>query len=1435
MEVLATGQARYRQPSSGSRSPSTVSLLGGEARSLSLSRLSPGATLRPTTPTYGGFGDRSSTRLELSRTDLLHGLDVGDTETSTIKTGVEELRSAVRELQRQMKQAPRAWRSDMESEVRSTQAKFHESQHDALDTLAKDLRGELESKVEQAVRAHLRRSSMVEESLEAFKATTSSEINGLRMEVTSAVQALAQTGPGVQAVEVINAHSGAQLESRLQMMEQQLQSLKASTRSSSPSKAMERKAEVTEQKLSQLEAKLREQRNQWTSHEEQIQKMKDSLMGESASSLSRQLQQLQAQVEEVRDRSTEGIRVGASNLSSLEAGIETWRQRVDKVLMESEQRLNQEVERRLQVSQERLAADLKSMMSTAEAENLRKKMEQSFAQEMRQFSSQVSKLESDFAQNHESVGSNVSGLLQRLTVAEMSIAEEQSKREILMRQLEARMEMLGEAHATMARKGAEASREGANAEVTSPRSREFTRMVAQVEANDKETKRLLKDMQGMEKALERVSEGQRKMVQEQANDLTRQESSRLEDRKGSEKSERRMKARLDELEARLELIESPQGMNLTELSLKMEEQRRMFQEQDSRQRQVEETMKEAQPMLKMLQEHDARLAKSTEASQQLQRQQLELKSEFESQKDMLEVRCLERLELQGKRLEDVAKRMEHLEDSNKSTLLQVGSEKRREDFERRLQLNEEHLQEITEQLGKQDTSLGQHGREVKKELQQILDKHRRFEQHQSDLQKELTKVQELHDQLMQSCGNAQAELNKQAKSIGEVESNAVDSIAQKSQRMETSIAKLDPRITSLEETVKDLLQEMGTRLRGVDASILQLEPRVATIESQMPRLQDNLKTVAVLSSDMKSTTEASQSRFTRIESEVSKLSASTEKSEPAIERIQGWMERCDERLQRFSALSETLEEHRGDTQQSVLKMEATCKKANDHVESSIARLANFEYRLTAFDTRICSLEPLSELQPHLAELNHKCSSFESKAISLETQQKVLQSNEEALLGEQRTLSHQLAEQLLSLTELKKDTATSKEEIGQLRLRTETVEREAQQTTKAQEYLQNDITKFQQALEQTQQRFKAELQSRIEESRMSVEKQTRSIAVLQHSRQDMEHAMESLKREMAQEKSAASGAAKEAAHASEEAANAAAHAVEASKEALKEQAEQRDDLVKKFDAWKMQAQEEAVRRVLEAQDVALGDLMKSMDRHRYQTKEDTLKTREELLQMMKSNNALFEGKVAEVQQRLQLLAMEAGRSLGDLNGDLERIRRGDSIFQESTLDLSLPGLRDLRSAVSDEQKRRQHEQQRLTERFQEQCRETKGAPRLSLAQAEEPEKAASFTVLDGLKGCEVALTAMDRRVTNLEDCLEDKLYDLVRSDVNKHAAVQQGHLQEMEQKVDKLVHTLHTPSGHEHAAFAAPGPLGSRDAWREQFRNALNDSSYVKRALKTSRV
>eukprot|EP00913_Durusdinium_trenchii_P003133 g2895.t1 len=765
-------------------------------------------------------------------------------------------------------------------------------------------------------------------------------------------------------------------------------------------------------------------------------------------------------------------------------------------------------------------------------------------------------------------------------------------------------------------------------------------------------------------------------------------------------------------------------------------------------------------MLKQLQEQDDRWQKGLEAAQQLQRQHLELRSQLEGHKDGRplqkalpvlvlvvfimgfccgwQVRCLERLELQGKRMEEVAKRMEHLEENAKSSLLQVATtsgESKRPllDLERRLQSSEQQLEDVLEKLNQHDTSLGQHSREVKKDLQQMLEKQRKVEQQQGDLKKELLQVQELHDQLMTSCGNTQAELNKHAKSIGEVESNAVDSIQQKSYRMETSIAKLDPRIASLEEpadrgrsrgsgdlggtrgevkkiqeTVKDLIQELGSRLRGFDSSLLQLEPRVAIVESQMPRLQDASKMVAVLSSEARSNSEAAQSRIGRLESDVLKLTSSAEKAEPAIERstagCRAWMEKSDERLGRLSAQSEAMEEHRGSTQQNVVKMEATCKKVNQQVESSLERLANFEYRLTAFDGRLSGLEPLADLQSSLAELKHQSSSLEVRTQSLQAHQKLLQTNGEAVLGEHRALAQQVAEEHLVLLEVP---------LGAQ----EGVEREMQQANKAQEYVQNDMTEFQQAMEQAQQRLKTELQSRLEESRAALEKQTRSLC-----------------NNAIQEKAAASTAASAAASAAEEAAHSATSAVEATKDGIcgweelpfpaTAQAKQKEELLKNFDTWKLEALEEAARRVLEAQEVAVGDLMKTMDRHRYQTKEDTLKTREELLQVMTSNNNLFDGKVVDLQQRLQLLAMEAGRSLGDLNGDLERLRRGDSTLQD---------LRPLKW---------------------------------------------------------------------------------------RRAALQQGHLQEMEQKVDKLVHTLHTPSGHETASFSAPGPLHSRDAWREQFRSAL---------------
>ena len=101
--------------------------------------------------------------------------------------------------------------------------------------------------------------------------------------------------------------------------------------------------------------------------------------------------------------------------------------------------------------------------------------------------------------------------------------------------------------------------------------------------------------------------------------------------------------------------------------------------------------------------------------------------------------------------------------------------------------------------------------------------------------------------------------------------------------------------------------------------------------------------------------------------------------------MQAWLEKSDERFYRLSVQHDELEEQRSGTQQSLVKVEATCKKVNQQVESSLERLQGFEYRLTvprsmgfafdscsqAFDTRLCTVEPLTELQAALAEVRHQ--------------------------------------------------------------------------------------------------------------------------------------------------------------------------------------------------------------------------------------------------------------------------------------------------------------------------------------------------------------------------------------------------------------------------------------------------------------------------------
>ncbi|CAE7624825.1 LAMB1, partial [Symbiodinium pilosum] len=315
-------------------------------------------------------------------------------------------------------------------------------------------------------------------------------------------------------------------------------------------------------------------------------------------------------------------------------------------------------------------------------------------------SGQIQSVHTTALQNHESLGTNVSSLLQRLGAAEITLAEEQGKRELMKRQMEDRLEQVSSSR-TPVKMGDEALREGA-ADISSPRSREAARMAVQLEVQEKELKRLAKDFQSQAKSLDRISEQQRRLAQEQATDVSRNESSRLEERKGTEKSEKRLKARLEELEARLEMMQSgsPKAISrleshrfdrlpeasLADVARTLEEQRAVLAEHDARQQntqklfsQLEKSAQDVQPLLqKKLADHDARLEQQAseliqarDQAVQLGRQNTELRTQLEAQKDVVEIRCLEKLEVQGKRMEEVANRLQQLEDTSRSTLHQV--------------------------------------------------------------------------------------------------------------------------------------------------------------------------------------------------------------------------------------------------------------------------------------------------------------------------------------------------------------------------------------------------------------------------------------------------------------------------------------------------------------------------------------------------------------------------------------------------------------------------------------------------------------------------------------------------------------------------------------------------------------------------------------------
>lgn len=189
-----------------------------------------------------------------------------------------------------------------------------------------------------------------------------------------------------------------------------------------------------------------------------------------------------------------------------------------------------------------------------------------------------------------------------------------------------------------------------------------------------------------------------------------------------------------------------------------------------------------------------------------------------------------------------------------------------------------------------------------------------------------------------------------------------------------------------------------------------------------------------------------------------------------------------------------------------------------------------------------------------------------------------------------------------------------------------------------------------------------------------------------------------------------------------------------------------------------------------------------------------------------------------------------QSLAVLRRSLEQQR--DQLSE--VCDRVTPSLRELQGALAEERKARGEEAQRLQERFHG----FEGRSDEQLA-AQRRADSTGRGLADGLQRCGAALAATERRLTGLEEALEERLHDLVHNEVMRGMVshfedYQRKHLQPLEGKVDKIVRNLHTPSGHEasfNAGSAGGRPGGEdREQWRQQFRASLGDSLYVKKAL-----
>jgi len=332
-------------------------------------------------------------------------------------------------------------------------------------------------------------------------------------------------------------------------------------------------------------------------------------------------------------------------------------------------------------------------------------------------------------------------------------------------------------------------------------------------------------------------------------------------------------------------------------------------------------------------------------------------------------------------------------------------------------------------------------------------------------------------------------------------------------------------------------------------------------------------------------------------------------------------------------------------------------------------------------------------------------------------------------------------------------------------------------------------------------------------------------------------------------------------------------------ALAELSDMERDLGKKFERWSVQAHESFQIRLQDMTRTSLADIVASAERQsekvarqahlevHAEVKEEARRLKEEVCNFTQNASRDTERALAELQRRVESFIGETSATVRTLTSETARldsqdvsqqahlhqlekqeaagreavenavaaIRRGLEQERVRVGDLCervLPGLRELHGAIVDEQQSRGEENSRVQERM----REWESRTDAQNAQQRRTE-AVSRGLADAIRECESAAAVADRRISGLEESLEERMHGWVTGEVTQNVIQhlenqQRGQMIDLQGKMDKLIRNLHTPSGYG-ASFGPVPPGGEsvdRDMWRQRFRSSLGDSLYVKKSL-----